>query len=126
MADDLNLSEELLDLLGEDEFFQLVDTRPGIRTYIAQNIDESDLLGTLSYDAYSRLAKAYGRLYIRVPLAREFRARRYLAAGMTLKQVALKLGMTETGVSKIIRRAKVQKKPVQRPSRKDPRQYELL
>ncbi|MCD2176464.1 hypothetical protein [Rhizobium sp. C1] len=120
-----DLTGELMAALGEDGFFVLTEAYAGVRLYVPANIERSDLPETIGRDHAARLAKAYPGGYIRVPLAREFRARRYVASGMTIREIALKLGLTETGVNKLIKRAR-HAAPIVRPSRKDPRQLDLL
>lgn len=120
-----DLTGELLAALGEDGFFQLTEAYAGVRLYVPANIDRSELPAVIGTDFAARLAKCYPGSHIRVPLAREFRARRYLAEGLTIREIALKLGLTETGVNKLIERMR-NAKPLVRPSRKDPRQFDLF
>lgn len=120
-----DLTGELLAALGDDGFFRLTEVYAGVRLYVPANIDRSELPEAIGADIAARLAKAYPGGYIRVPLAREFRARRYVEQGLTVRDIALRLGLTETGVNKLIRRAR-RSKPLLRPSRKDPRQLDLL
>jgi len=120
-----DLTGELLSILGDDGFFRLTEAYAGVRLYVPANIDRSELPAVIGTDFAARLARAYPGSHIRVPLAREFRARRYVAGGLTIREIALKLGLTETGVNKLIERMR-NAQPLTRPSRKDPRQLDLF
>lgn len=120
-----DLTYELVTALGEDDFFVLTEAYAGTRLYVPADPDRSELPATLGHAAATRLAKAYPGGYIRIPLAREFRVRRYVEAGYTIRQMAVRLGVTETSVNKLVARAKLAA-PLKRPSRKDPRQMDLF
>lgn len=103
MAD---LTNELLDILGEDGFVSLAEHYGGLRMFVPGNIDGSDLTAALGADIAARLSKRYPGGYIRVPIGRELRAGRYRKAGMSNRDIAKKLGIGESAVDKIIRRGK--------------------
>lgn len=125
MADDADLAEELLALLGEDGFFTLVEAYAGLRLYVPANLDRSELPATVGDDLANRLAKAWPGGYIRVPLAREFRIRRYVDAQMSNRDIARRFGVTESGVEKLLKRLK-KKQPMKPRKRKDSRQIEMF
>ncbi|MCY1667873.1 hypothetical protein [Rhizobium sp. SL86] len=120
-----DLTQDLLDVLGEDGFFELVEAHAGVRIYVPADISRSDLPSTIGEDLAARLCKKYSGAYIRVPLAREFRARRYVEADLSVRDIAKRLGLTETGVDKLLKRTR-KREPVRRPSRKDTRQMDLF
>ena len=119
------LTDELMAILGDDGFFALTEAFAGVRLYVPANPERSELPQMIGDSFANSLAKAYPGGYIRVPLAREFRARRYIKMNMSVRDIALRLGLTETGVNKLLKRAR-KHQPLVRPSRKDPRQMDLL
>ncbi|MFC3074674.1 helix-turn-helix domain-containing protein [Shinella pollutisoli] len=122
MAD---LTNELLDILGEADFVTLVEHYGGLRLFVPGDIARSELTTIVGSDIATRLSKRYPGGYIRVPLARELRAGRYRQAGMSNRDIAKALGCTESSVDKIVRRGKRRSpKAFARP--KDPRQTSLL
>ncbi|MCY1669320.1 sigma factor-like helix-turn-helix DNA-binding protein [Rhizobium sp. SL86] len=120
-----DLTQELKDTLGDDGFFRLVEVHAGVRLYIPSDPDRSELPAAIGADAAVRLSKMFPGGYIRVPLAREFRAVRYHKAGATNREIAKRLGLTEGGVDRLLKRARA-KKLVERKTRKDPRQIEMF
>jgi DNA-binding NarL/FixJ family response regulator len=98
------LSTELQNLLGEPAFLALAEAFGGTRLFIPSTDRENQLLPILGRVAVDQLAGRYGRSYLRVPLAREARARHYRATGMSNAEIARKLGLTETGIDKMFRR----------------------
>lgn len=123
MADDFTL--DLLSTLGEDDFFALVEAHAGVRLYVPADPARSELPATIGIDAAYRLAKAYPGGYIRVPLAREFRARRYVDAGMSNRDIARRFGMSESGVERLLKRAR-KREPLKSRRKVDPRQIEMF
>lgn len=123
MAEDLTL--DLLSTLGEDGFFSLVEAHAGVRLYVPSDPERSELSSTIGLEAAYRLAKAYPGGYIRVPLAREFRARRYVDAEMSNRDIAKRLGLTESGVERLLKRAR-KREPLKSRRKTDPRQIEMF
>lgn len=114
-------SAELLGLLEPDAFLRLAEEYGGTRLYIPRSGDTTDLVKQLGPEA-ARLGSRYAGTYIRVPLAREYRARHYRAIGQSNAEIARRLGMTETGVDKLFSR--MPGKPVK--GSYDPRQIDLF
>lgn len=115
------LSAALLALLGPAGLIALAEKRGGTRLFVPAGRTES--LATLVGDAAAqKLAARYGGDYIRVPLARELRARHYRAQGASNAEIAIKLGITETGVNHLFRA--MPNKPVK--GSNDPRQGNLF
>lgn len=104
MSDDL--TQELLEMLGEDAFLALVEARGGIRLFVPEDPTDSQLIDIIGGQAAHRLARKYGRCYIKVPLARTMRALRMVRQGKTNTEVALHLRITESGVEKLLMRAR--------------------
>ncbi|MER8814352.1 MULTISPECIES: hypothetical protein [unclassified Mesorhizobium] len=121
MSDELR-SAELLSLIGLADFVRLAETYGGRRLYVPASGDDTALVRSLGAAAAQKLARRYSGSYIRVPLARELRARQYRANGASNGEIAGRLGITETGVDKLFRR--MPDKPVK--GSRDPRQTDLF
>jgi hypothetical protein len=120
-----DFSAELMAALGEDGFFALTEAYGGIRLYVPGNPANSDLPETIGLDIATRLSNRFPGSYMRIPLAREFRAARYHKEGATNRDIARRLGITETGVDHLIRRMR-NRKPAEFRRPKDPRQTDLF
>jgi hypothetical protein len=120
-----DLTQELLDTLGEDNFIRLVEEHGGTRLFIPIDSSRSKLPASIGLDNTMRLINLYARSYIKVPVAKEFRALRYREAGLSNSQVARKLGLTESSVEKIFNRAR-KSKPDRGKRPKDTRQLDLF
>lgn len=123
MNDDL--TSELMAALGEDGFFRLTEAHGGTRLYVPEDPARSELPSTIGFDNTFRLSKLFPGGYIRVPLAREFRAIRYRNNGTSNRDIARKLGITESGVDNLIRRVR-NKEPGKIRAKKDPRQIDMF
>lgn len=115
------LTAELVNLLGRDGFVRLAEAYGGQRLYVPLDPDGSDLARRLGAEIATKLSGRYGKSYLRVPLARELRARQYRERGMSNGDIASRLGMTETGVDKMMHRMPA--KPVKG---SDPRQLKMF
>lgn len=100
---DESLTDRLIALLGEGDFLRLVEGYAGTRFYIGP-ADRNRVEKRISATAVKKLLTTFGVGAFRVPLAREFRARHYRAAGATNAEIARRLGITETGVDKLFGR----------------------
>lgn len=99
---DQRLSAVLLDLLGTAGFVRLAEAKGGTRLYVpAAAKDENELTGIVGHEAANALTRRYAGNYIRVPLAREHRARHYRRAGASNAEIARRLGMSESGVDRL-------------------------
>lgn len=99
------LTDDLIDLLGEEVFVLLVEAFGGTRLYVRHNPAPNDGLSeTIGATNAALLAERYAPDVLRIPLARQLRARHYRAAGLSNAQIARKLGITETGVDKLFKR----------------------
>lgn len=117
-----DLSSELHEALGDAGFLKLTDVHGGIRVYIPKEPHGSTLASEIGIDNAARLSKMFAGGYIRVPIAREFRARHYRRQGESNSMIARRLGLSETGVEKLFSRAP--KEPVK--AKKDDRQIEMF
>lgn len=126
MTDDDNADVDigLLELLGEDGFFRLTEAYAGVRLFVPRNPERSDVPERIGYETAALLSKAYGGNYLRVPLARTLRARRYRAMEMSNRDIAIRLGLTETAVQKIFTREKKAGREMR--SKRDPRQLDMF
>lgn len=115
--------DELLDLLGPDDFLRLVEAHGGTRLYVPRTDNGSALPDEIGLEAVEKLQALRAGEWIRVPLAREWRARQYRANGLSNAKIAVKLGLTETGVNKLFFR--MEDKPA-KGSAPDPRQMNLF
>lgn len=108
------LSQRLLDQLGPAGLVRLAELRGGTRLYVPASIDGWELTPRLGADLAEKLVATDGGTQIRVPLARELRARHYRAHGKSNAKIAVLLGMTEPGVDAMFARmaAKPGGKPV--------------
>jgi hypothetical protein len=100
-----HLSSELIGLLGEAAFVALAERFGGTRLHVPAKVRPGhELAELLGQDKAERLAQSYTSATLRIPLARELRARHYRAQGLSNAAIARKLGITETGVDKLFRR----------------------
>lgn len=123
MADDL--VADLRAILGDDDFFALVEAHAGVRLYVPSDPTRSELPTTIGITSATRLSKAYPGGYIKVPLARDFRALRYRESGLSNRDIARRLGLTETGVERLLKRAR-RANPGRGTKPKDTRQLDLF
>ncbi len=115
------LSSELFNLLGKEDFLRLVEAFGGSRLYVPASEQGTALSKRLGGQAAAKLARSYAKTYVRVPLARELRARHYRAAGHSNAEIARRLGMTESGIDQLFARM------VDKPRKgEDPRQLQLF
>lgn len=99
------LVSELTALLGERAFIALAEAFGGRRLYVPRKIDaDGEIAKAIGLDAARLLSERKSPDYLRVPLAREVRARHYRAAGFSNGEIATKLGMSETGVNSLFAR----------------------
>ncbi|MFV0642938.1 MAG: hypothetical protein ACK5NN_00305 [Sphingomonadaceae bacterium] len=99
------LSADLLELLGREAFFRLAEEFGGTRLYVPQIMsvghEISQAIGLAPAEA---LSARYAPAVLRIPLAREQRARHYRAQGFSNARIARKLGMSESGIDRLFSR----------------------
>ena len=99
------LTASLKALLGKEGLIALAENFGGRRLYVpAEMKPDHPIAAALGAEGAKKLASLYSPAQIRVPLARELRARHYRANGDSNGEIATKLGMTETGVDKMFDR----------------------
>lgn len=98
------MHETLLHTLGPEGFLLLVEKYGGFRLYVPSDPHRSELPADITIQHATTLSAAFGGEYLRVPLAREFRARQYARDGLSHRGIAQKLGMTEVGVQRLVSR----------------------
>lgn len=98
---------ELAELIGEDAMVRLAEAFGGTRLYVPQSIGaKHEIARAIGLDAARRLVERLAPDVVKVPLARELRARHYRAAGQSDRQIARRLGITESGVEKLFARVR--------------------
>ncbi|TCT35393.1 hypothetical protein [Martelella mediterranea] len=116
-----DMEQELRDMLGGEDFLKLVERVGGIRFYVPNDPAKSADKEGLGSDILHRLSAAYAGEYIKVPLARRWRADQYRLQGQSHADIARRLGMSESGVYKLFKAAPRPAKP-----RKPTRQMDLF
>lgn len=102
------LSQELLSLLGNDDFFTLVDTVGGQRFYVPSNFLQLLEKLAVSPEGATLLTNRYGGATLRIPLARDFIAATLKSRKYSNAEIAAHLRITESGVEKLFKRCKRQ------------------
>lgn len=96
---------DLIDLLGEPAFVALAETFGGTRLYVPTTIGADHAIArAIGLPAAQRLSQRLAPDQITVPLARDIRARHYRAQKLSKAEVARRLGMTENGVQRLLKR----------------------
>lgn len=99
------LAGDLEGLLGQAAFIALTEEYGGTRLYVPLGTQpDHRLVDAIGEKAAKRLSERYAPAFIRVPLARELRARHYRSQDLSFAKIAVKLGLTETGVQKLFDR----------------------
>jgi len=95
----------LSEYLSEAEIVALADAFGGTRLYMPTRMtDRHRIAKAIGFHAALRLWNGIGPGCFRVPVARALRASHYRAQGLSIAGIARKLGMTETGVAKLLSR----------------------
>lgn len=102
--DRIDWEPTLRELLGDDAFLRLVENVGGLRFFVPMFPEQTADKFNLGMDILSKLSEAFRGEYIPVPLARNFRARVYQNRGCSQANIARRLGMTEKGVYRILRK----------------------
>lgn len=98
---------ELLNAIGEAATFALAEEFAGTRLYVPWRVPDSHrIVRAIGREAANALCAHYSPATIKVPLLRELRARHYRAKGLSTAKIAVRLGLTESGVSKLFQRLK--------------------
>lgn len=93
--------DRLRELLGDKDCIQLLELTAGTRIFVSK----PDTLGERFGDRIAeKLYEQFGREYLKVPLARQFRVEYYHSRGCSMAQIARLIGITEGGVDRILSR----------------------
>lgn len=97
--------KDFVDLLGVDTTLALVEGFGGTLIRVPKDppLSNHPLLEALGDGGMARLIAYFGGDRLAVPLARQWRFRLYSARGMTRRQMARKLGVTENTIYKWFR-----------------------
>lgn len=86
------------DLIGPEAALALIEARGGTRLYIGEAVEGRTVADIIGQEQAARLAEAYGRETIKVPLGREWRILVYRSRGLSYRAIALKAGCSENTV----------------------------
>ncbi|MFN3676183.1 MAG: hypothetical protein ACK4TC_09400 [Sphingomonas pseudosanguinis] len=96
---------ELVELIGEAAFVRLAEAFGGTRLYIPNKLTpDHEIVEAVGKDAAILLVERFAPDQLKVPLAREIRARHYRARGWSNTRIARALGITERGVERLFHR----------------------
>jgi hypothetical protein len=95
----------LTDVIGADAALVMIERFGGTRLRIPVQPDKPTLLSeAVGIEAQAKLVAAFGGDRLRIPLLKWWRARIYRwEQGMSIPQIARKLGMVESGVQSLLR-----------------------
>jgi DNA-binding CsgD family transcriptional regulator len=94
-------------ILGEERLVLLAQELGGTRVYlptIARLRDDHDIVQAVGRAAAEALSRALAPAWLTVPLARRERARYWRGKGLSEERTARKLGMTRSGLQKLLAR----------------------
>lgn len=96
---------ELEALIGEEALVRLAERFGGTRLFVPVKMTaRHEIAQAIGVEKARLLSERLAPDVIRVPLAREPRARHYRARGMSNAQIARQLQITERGVEKLFQR----------------------
>lgn len=102
------LHDTLLHTLGPDGFLLLVENYGGFRLYVPRDPHRSELPDNITIQHATTLSEHFGGLYLKIPMAREFRTFRYLKEGLSYRRIALRIGHTEQAVQRTVKKLKAE------------------
>ena len=106
---------ELETLIGEEALVRLAEAYGGTRLFVPVKMSPAhDIAKAIGLEAARTLSQRLAPDVIRVPLAREQRARQYRdREKLSNAQIARRLGMSESGVEKLFHRVRLRDEGVQ-------------
>jgi AraC-like DNA-binding protein len=94
----------MIELLGEDATLKLVEAYGGTRRGVPKKMPkEHELLDLLGPSSFALLHQYFAGSEIAIPLARQWRVHVFERKGLTPKELALRAGMSERHVHRILR-----------------------
>lgn len=93
----------LIGLIGKDEAFALVGAFSGRRLFIPRRTEGTKLRDAISAAAAGIMAAQFGGLYLKIPLARQWRAAVYRERGMSWSGIATAIGCSESAVGRYLK-----------------------
>lgn len=91
--------------LSQQQMIAILESFGGTRLYLPKNVlPDHPLAMAIGVEAAMKLVDAIGHGSIRVPVGRDIRAAFYRANGDSYAKIAKRLGMSETGVARLIYR----------------------
>lgn len=95
----------LISIIGKAATIALAERFAGTRLYIPRRVKPEHAISlAIGYEAARMLCENCGPGTIRVPLARDLRASQYRAEGLSNARIAVRLGLTESGVRSLLKR----------------------
>lgn len=95
----------LVEVIGEEATLLLIENFGGTRVNVPVQPDRPSILAeAVGLETQAKLVARFGGDRLKIPLCRWWRARIYRwQRGMTIQQIARRLGMVESGVSLLLR-----------------------
>ena len=91
-------------MIGETATVALANRFGGTRLYIPLKIgDDHEIALAIGREATTALQVRFSLATIRVPLLRNLRAKQMVMDGWSAARIAVRLGMTETGVARLLK-----------------------
>lgn len=106
----LPLKGQLKEILGDEVYLKLLESRGGKRLFVAKDPYSSELSNEIGIEGARRLSAVFGGEYIKVPLDREFRALAYREQKLSNARIALRIGLTEHGAQQLFARLKARER----------------
>ena len=94
-----------MNLIGQEMTLRLIELHGGTQLFIPklQRADAGHRLAReLSPEAERVLVEAFANSNLKVPLCKAWRAQLYREGGMTIREIARRLGCTERGVARYL------------------------
>jgi hypothetical protein len=95
----------LADVVGAEGTLALIETHGGTRLYVPKLQANADMIALVGATQAEALSRAIGGNTVKVPLAKRWRCLVYRSRGLTYRQIALKLNITEDIVHRWLKRA---------------------
>jgi DNA-binding CsgD family transcriptional regulator len=101
-------AEELAGIIGADATLALIEARAGLRVHVPKNAGlASGLLSIIGAEATAKLCESFGGLDVKIPREAGWRIRLYRARGHSYSEIAVKVGVSEMHVWRVLREAKL-------------------